>query len=62
MKFATWNVNSLNMRLPGPGLRIDHILVSPALAARCAACNIDGNAPKGDRPSGHAPVIAELTQ
>ena len=42
------------------GLRIDHILLSGELAARCTACTID-TAPRGrERPSDHAPVIAEL--
>ena len=43
------------------GLRIDHILLSPALAdaaARRAA--IDKAPRKLERPSDHAPVIAEL--
>lgn len=40
------------------GLRIDHILCSRALAARCVACAID-TAPRAlERPSDHAPVIA----
>jgi len=42
------------------GLRIDHILLSAALAAKCASCRIDRNARKGEKPSDHAPVIAEL--
>lgn len=43
------------------GLRIDHILCSSALAARCVACTID-TAPRAlERPSDHAPVIAEFT-
>ncbi len=42
------------------GLRIDHILCSPALSAACTACRID-RAPRGwERPSDHAPVIAEF--
>ena len=42
------------------GLRIDHILLSRELAARCTACTID-TAPRGrERPSDHAPVIADL--
>ncbi|MBI3898816.1 MAG: exodeoxyribonuclease III [Gammaproteobacteria bacterium] len=42
------------------GLRIDHILCSPALADRCRACSID-KAPRAlERPSDHAPVIAEF--
>jgi len=43
------------------GLRIDHILLSTALAARCTACRIDRNARKGEKPSDHAPVIAEIS-
>ena len=42
------------------GLRIDHILLSPELAARCTACTIDTQPRKRERPSDHAPVIAEL--
>jgi exodeoxyribonuclease-3 len=42
------------------GLRIDHILLSDALAARCTASRIDRNARKGDKPSDHAPVFVEL--
>lgn len=42
------------------GLRIDHILASPSLLEACDACYID-SAPRGlDRPSDHAPVIAEF--
>ena len=42
------------------GLRIDHILVSGHLAQRCTSCTIDRNARKGEKPSDHAPVIAEF--
>ncbi|WP_333842484.1 exodeoxyribonuclease III [Pelomicrobium sp.] len=42
------------------GLRIDHILLSPALARRCTGCSIDVAPRRGARPSDHAPVIAEL--
>jgi exodeoxyribonuclease-3 len=42
------------------GLRIDHILLSPALAARCIACTIDTAPRRLERPSDHAPVIADL--
>jgi exodeoxyribonuclease-3 len=41
-------------------LRIDHILLSKALAARCTSCRIDRNARKGEKPSDHAPVVAEI--
>jgi exodeoxyribonuclease III len=43
------------------GLRIDHILLSAPLAARCSACVIDREPRKLERPSDHAPVIATLT-
>jgi len=44
----------------GWGLRIDHILLSPALAPLCKACHIDVEPRKLERPSDHAPVIADL--
>jgi exodeoxyribonuclease III len=40
------------------GLRIDLILASPALAARCSAAAIDREARKGAGASDHAPVLA----
>ncbi|PJB02089.1 MAG: exodeoxyribonuclease III, partial [Hydrogenophilales bacterium CG_4_9_14_3_um_filter_63_34] len=42
------------------GLRIDHILLSPELAARCAAVEIDKAPRKLERPSDHTPVVATL--
>ena len=42
------------------GLRIDHILLSEPLAARCAAWHVDTAPRRLERPSDHAPVIAEL--
>jgi len=43
------------------GLRIDHILLATPLAQRCRACSIDRAPRKLERPSDHAPVLAELT-
>jgi len=43
------------------GLRIDHILLSEALAPACTACAIDIEPRKNERPSDHAPVYADLT-
>jgi exodeoxyribonuclease-3 len=40
------------------GLRIDHILVTPPLAARLRDVAIDREARKGKQPSDHVPVIA----
>jgi exodeoxyribonuclease-3 len=42
------------------GLRIDHILVTPALGARCTGAWIDREARKGSGASDHAPVIASF--
>lgn len=42
------------------GLRIDHILASRALANVCHACHIDKTPRALERPSDHAPVIAEF--
>ena len=42
------------------GARIDHILATPDLAARCRSSVIDREERKGKLPSDHAPVIAEF--
>lgn len=42
------------------GLRIDHILLSAPLAQQCTTCWIDTAPRKLERPSDHAPVIAEV--
>lgn len=43
------------------GLRIDHILLSPSLSAGCVSCVIDLEPRRNERPSDHAPVIAEIS-
>jgi len=43
------------------GLRIDHIWTSPSLTAKCTRCWIDTAPRMLDKPSDHAPVIAEFT-
>ncbi len=42
------------------GARIDHVLATPALAARLTAAAIDREQRKGKQPSDHAPVIVEI--
>ncbi len=42
------------------GLRIDHILASDALAGQCKSCMVDTGPRRNERPSDHAPVIAEF--
>jgi len=57
--FSWWDYRRLAFP-KNNGLRIDHILLSSELAARCTSCRIDRNARKGERPSDHAPVIADI--
>ena len=42
------------------GLRIDHILTSPKLAATLTDVIVDLETRAQERPSDHAPVIAEF--
>jgi len=42
------------------GLRIDLVLASKALAGRCLAAGIDIDPRRHERPSDHAPVLAEF--
>jgi exodeoxyribonuclease III len=44
----------------GWGVRIDHFLLSPPLAQRCSAIEVDRNERKGEKPSDHAPVLASF--
>jgi exodeoxyribonuclease-3 len=41
-------------------MRIDYILANSVLTSSCQACIIDTEARAQDRPSDHAPVIAEF--
>ena len=43
------------------GLRIDLILATEPILARCTSCVIDRNERKGKNPSDHAPVVAEIS-
>ena len=56
--FSWWDyrMNAFRRKM---GLRIDHILASHALAQACTRCEIDIEPRKLERPSDHAPVIAE---
>ena len=57
--FSWWDyrMNGFRRNL---GLRIDHILISRALEKSCQACRIDVEPRKRERPSDHAPVVAQL--
>ena len=58
-QYSWWDYRMLAFR-KNQGLRIDHILVSEALRPRVTSCTIDKQTRKNERPSDHAPVIAEL--
>jgi exodeoxyribonuclease-3 len=58
--FSWWDYRMMGFRR-NHGLRIDHILLSEPLAARCTAASIDRDMRKLERPSDHAPVLAEIT-
>jgi len=40
------------------GMRLDHLLATPALAGRCTRCEIDCTPRGWERPSDHTPVLA----
>jgi exodeoxyribonuclease-3 len=57
--YSWWDYRMLGFRR-NQGLRIDHILISAPLVPLCRTCQIDKAPRKLERPSDHAPVIAEL--
>ena len=57
--FSWWDYRMLAFRR-NAGLRIDQILLSAELAKRCTTCAIDKAPRKLERPSDHAPVVAEI--
>jgi exodeoxyribonuclease III len=57
--FSWWDYRMMGFRR-NFGLRIDHILLSEALAQSCKSCIIDKEPRKLERPSDHAPVMAEI--
>ena len=58
--YSWWDYRQMAFRR-NKGLRIDHILLSPPLAHRCTACEIDKLPRKWEQPSDHTPVIATLS-
>ncbi|TAN48554.1 MAG: exodeoxyribonuclease III [Methylococcaceae bacterium] len=58
--FSWWDYRAAGFRR-NLGLRIDHVLLSEPLALRCTAAGIDKTPRAWERPSDHAPVVAELS-
>jgi len=57
--YSWWDYRQMAFRR-NMGLRIDHILLSPPLAARCKECVIDKAPRKWEQPSDHTPVVATI--
>jgi len=57
--FSWWDYRMLGFQ-KNRGLRIDHILLSPALRPLVQACHVDRAPRKNKQPSDHAPVVVEL--
>ncbi len=57
--YSWWDYRQMAFRR-NRGLRIDHVLLSPALVQRCTACEIDKLPRKWEQPSDHTPVIVTL--
>jgi len=57
--FSWWDYRAAGFRR-NLGLRIDLVLLSESLARGCTACYVDVAPRKLERPSDHAPVVAEI--
>lgn len=58
--YTWWDYRAAGFRR-NLGLRIDHLLISEALAQSCRACWVD-RLPRGnERPSDHAPLVTQLS-
>ena len=55
-QFSWWDYRMAAFRR-NRGLRIDHILASPALCNVCVSCHIDKTPRTWERPSDHTPVV-----
>jgi exodeoxyribonuclease III len=58
-QFTWWDYRAGHFH-KGLGLRIDYVLLSQSLAAGLTACGIERNFRKGQKPSDHAPLLAEV--
>lgn len=59
VEFSWWDYRAASFRR-NQGLRIDHILASKELAPRCSGCWMVKEVRGHERPSDHAPVVAEF--
>lgn len=59
-RFTWWDYRQAAFRR-NLGLRIDHVLLTPTLAAQCKTWQVDTAPRKLEKPSDHAPVVVELS-
>lgn len=57
--YSWWDYRAAGFRR-NHGMRIDLVLSSPAMTERCTASYVDKEPRKLERPSDHAPVVAEF--
>jgi len=57
--YSWWDYRMLSFP-KNDGLRIDYLLATESLAARSTSAAIDREERKGEKPSDHAPVVAEF--
>jgi exodeoxyribonuclease III len=57
--YSWWDYRMMAFRR-NAGMRIDHILLSQALAEVCSSCDVDKVPRKWEQPSDHAPVVAQI--
>jgi exodeoxyribonuclease-3 len=59
--FSWWDYRGGDFH-QGRGMRIDLIMATPSLAERATGSFVDRNARKGEKPSDHAPVVADFDE
>jgi exodeoxyribonuclease-3 len=59
--YSWWDYRAAAFRR-NMGFRIDHILVTPPVAARCMAVTLEREFRRLDKPSDHIPVVATLQE
>jgi len=57
--YTWWDFRTLGFKR-GQGLRIDHLLMSPPAYEAARDVTIDLEARRGEKPSDHAPVVADM--
>lgn len=57
--YSWWDYRMAGFRR-NAGMRLDHVLVTPGLAAGALSCEIDREPRRLEKPSDHAPVVAVL--